>query len=173
MSITPIPVQELALQPFTTFDPGGVLLVAGPGPEAANVMTISWGTFGIMWGRPVVMVMVRPTRHTWRFIEEAPDFTLNWLGDAWTDAVALCGTRSGRDLDKFAATGLTPVSGTIVHAPVLAQAELQLECTVVYRAPVEEARFVVDLAQWYPAKDYHGLFFGELVAATGIDAFRQ
>ncbi len=173
MEKQPISVAQLALQPFTTFDPGGVLLVSGTGPEHANVMTISWGTFGIMWGKPMMMVMVRPTRHTWQFILDAPDFTVNWMADTWAEAVRLCGSASGRDIDKFAATGMHPVTGSAVGSPVIAESILTLECRTCYHTDVIPAHFIDPaLEQNYPAKDYHGLFFGEIIVATGIAQFR-
>lgn len=170
----PIPVPSLALQSFTAFDTDGILLVAGRGVDDANPMTISWGMFGIMWGRPVMMVMVRPTRHTWSFIAEGADFTANWLPADWREALRLCGSASGRDMDKFAASGLQPVASTQVQSPSLAESVLTLECRVLYRSQVEPASFVEPALQDnYPGRDYHGLFFGEIVAALGIDRFRM
>ncbi|MHB0938123.1 MAG: flavin reductase family protein [Armatimonadota bacterium] len=167
-----IEIQQLNLQPFTTFEPEGVLLVSGE-MAGANVMTISWGMFGIMWGKPVMMAMVRPTRHTWEFITQAPDFTVNWMDEAWTDALRLCGSKSGRDMDKFAAAGLTPSPASAVTSPVINESVLTLECRILYRHDLSPAQFLdPGLAGNYPNKDYHGLFFGEIVAATGVEAFR-
>jgi len=168
-----IQVQQLNLQPFTTFDPEGVLLVSGTDVTNANVMTISWGMFGIMWGKPVMMVMVRKTRHTWQFITQAPDFTVNWMDEAWTDAMRLCGSVSGRDTDKFAATGLIPAPARIVGSPVISESVLTLECRTLYRHDVTPEQFIdPKLNSVYPAQDYHGLFFGEIVTAMGVEAFR-
>lgn len=165
--------RDLNLQPFTTFDPEGVLLVSGMNLADANVMTISWGMFGIMWGKPVMMVMVRPTRHTWQFITQAPDFTVNWMDTAWTDAIRLCGSASGRDMNKFTATGLTPAPGRVIQSPIIAESALALECRLLYRHDLTPDQFIEPaLEQMYPAKDYHGLFFGEIVSALGVEAFR-
>jgi len=167
-----IQVQQLNLQPFTAFDPEGILLVSGE-LNRANVMTISWGMFGIMWGRPVMMVMVRKTRHTWEFITQAPDFTVNWMDEVWTDAVRLCGSASGRDMDKFAATGLTPAPARIVGSPIINESVLALECRTLYRHDLEPSQFIDPaLLNLYSAQDYHGLFFGEVVTAVGVEAFR-
>lgn len=126
-----------------------------------------------MWGKPVMMVMVRPTRHTWGFITQAPDFTVNWMDGAWTDALRLCGSKSGRDLDKFAAAGLTASPASAVASPVINESVLTLECRILYRHDLSPAQFLdLTLADVYPAKDYHGLFFGEIIAATGVEAFR-
>jgi flavin reductase (DIM6/NTAB) family NADH-FMN oxidoreductase RutF len=169
----PIDVRSLALQPFTTFDPSGVLLVAGT-HDAANLMTISWGSFGICWGRPVMMAMVRPTRHTWEFITASRDFTVNWLNADREDALTYCGTVSGRDADKAAVCGLTYVNGGHVDCPILDQAELALECRTLFRTDIRPEQFLEPaLLDLYKANDYHGLFFGEIIAAAGIDAFRQ
>ncbi|HEY3377156.1 MAG TPA: flavin reductase family protein [Armatimonadota bacterium] len=174
MAKRPITVTNLRLQPFTAFEPEGILLVSGADPAHANPMTISWGMFGIMWGKPVVMVMVRPTRHTWNFISTAPDFTVNWMSEDWSDATRLCGTQSGRDADKFAATGLSPVKGSVVNSPILEESALSLECRTLYRTDLRPEQFLdASILSNYPEQDYHGLFFGEIVAATGVEHFMQ
>lgn len=124
----------------------------------------------IAWyGRPVAMVMVRPTRHTFTFINRMPDFTINWLPDDWGDALRLCGSQSGRDVNKFEATGLTPVASCAVAAPSLEQAVLTLECRTIYRDEIDPTLFIdADLDGNYPNKDYHALFYGEVVAAFGV-----
>lgn len=169
----PIAVSELALQPYTVFDPEGAILVSGQGPAQANPMTISWGTFGIMWARPIVMVMVRPTRHTWQFISAMPDFTVNWLPAELAAATRLCGTASGRDMDKWEAAGIHPVMASAVQSPAIAESVLTLECRTVYHEMVDPAKFLDPaLMDMYPARDFHGLFFGEIIAAAGTDVYR-
>jgi len=173
MAKQPIAVAELALQPFTTFNPDGVILISGSGVEKSNPMTISWGMFGIMWGRPVMMVMVRPVRHTWEFITGAADFTVNWMPNDWTDALRICGSQSGRDTDKVAATGITLVHGEVATSPIIDQAALSLECRILYRHDLDPAKFLDPTPlELYPMADYHGLFFGEIVAASGVEEFR-
>ena len=174
MEKRPIAVGDLNLQPFTTFEPDGILLVSGQDVAHANPMTISWGMFGIMWGRPVAMVMVRHSRYTWDFITKAPDFSVNWMPEDWTDAVNLCGRESGRAMDKFAATGMTPVAGTAGHSPVIMQSALSLECRTLYRTEVQPESFVDPSAlSVYRDGDFHTLFFGEIVAAMGVEHFRR
>lgn len=169
-----IAVIDLEIQPFTTFEPNGILLVCGPDIAHANPMTISWGMFGIMWGRPMAMVMVRHSRFTWDLIMQAPDFTINWMPDDWTDAIQLCGTQSGRSVDKFAATGLTPAPASRVTSPVIAQSSLSLECRTLYRSEVTPEQFLDAAASHvYPTGDFHTLFYGEIVAATGVEHFRR
>lgn len=168
-----IAVADLRLQPFTTFDPRGVLLVSGNDAAHANPMTISWGMFGIMWGKPVMMVMVRRSRYTWNIINTAADFTVNWMPDDWADALRLCGSKSGRDLDKFTTTGMIPIKATTVASPIIDQSVLSLECRTLYRTDITPEHFLDQaiIASAYSDGDLHDLFFGEIVAATGIDAF--
>lgn len=169
-----IPIEQLDLQPFTMFDPEGLLLVSGTSVEDANVMTIGWGLFGTIWGKPMAMVMVRPTRHTWGFISKAPDFTINWLADERQEALQLCGNKSGRDLNKFAAASLQPVQGSAVGSPILAESVLSLECRTLYKDMLRPEQFVeASLLRHYAKSDYHGLFYGEVVAASGIERFRK
>jgi len=72
-------------------------------------MTISWGSFGVIWGKPMAMVVVRPSRHTYRFMEAGNSFTLCAFPGEYKDQLTLCGTRSGRALDKVKACGFTPI----------------------------------------------------------------
>lgn len=174
MSRQPIAINDLLLQPYTTFSPEGALLVCGADVAHANPMTISWGAFGVMWGKPILMVMVRPSRHTYTLMKDAPDFTVNWMADQWTAAVRLCGSASGRDMDKFKQTGMHSEKAIAVQSPVIAEAELAIECRVAYRSEVDPKLFVNKaLLECYSAKDYHGLFFGEVVAVTGTQPFRR
>jgi flavin reductase (DIM6/NTAB) family NADH-FMN oxidoreductase RutF len=168
----PLDIKQLKLQPFTTMGSKGVLLVSGSDVENANPMTISWGMFGIMWYKPIVMVMVRPTRYTYEYISKMPDFTVNWLDKPLDKALALCGRVSGRDMDKFAASGLHTQPATVVNSPLIAESILTLECRTVYHDVVRPEHFNdISLDKNYAAKDYHSLFYGEVVAAAGTDSF--
>jgi len=174
MKRQPIAVKDLVLQPFTAFDPEGVLLVCGKDAQHANPMTISWGAFGIMWGKPILMVMVRPSRHTFNLITKAPDFTVNWMGPEWSEALNVCGSASGRDMDKFSKTKLHPVKAAAVKSPVIDESILAVECRIAYRGDVDPKRFLdPSLLKCYDAKDYHGLFFGEVVAISGTSQFKK
>jgi flavin reductase (DIM6/NTAB) family NADH-FMN oxidoreductase RutF len=163
-----IPVAGLTLNPFTALTGLGALLVAGADKDDANVMTIGWGMFGTMWGRPTVLTLVRPTRHTWDILARVPDFTVNWMPADRDESLRLCGTLSGRDTDKFAAAHLTATAGIQVGSPILAESVLALECRLIYRSQVDPNNFMDPaLQQAYPGHDYHGLFYGEVLAATG------
>ena len=94
----------------------GILLTTKSG-DTLNTMTIGWGKIGIEWNRPVFIAYVRETRHTKTMLEENGEFTVNIpYGQVDPQILAYCGTRSGRDTDKFRDLGLTPVDSDIVSA---------------------------------------------------------
>ena len=84
------------------------MLVTAGSPEHFNMMTASWGGLGFMWKKPVAFVVIRPQRHTFRFIEAGDELTLSFFSHEYHKALTVCGTTSGRDTDKVAASGLTP-----------------------------------------------------------------
>jgi flavin reductase (DIM6/NTAB) family NADH-FMN oxidoreductase RutF len=142
----------------------GAFLTAG-NAAGCNVMTIAWGSIGFMWGKPVFTVMVRPSRFTHKFMEQGGEFTVSVpLGDM-REALAVCGSKSGRDVDKVKATGLKLQTGQKVATPVVAGCGLYYECRVVYRYVLEPGRFAAGLnEQWYKGGDHHTVYVGEIVA---------
>ena len=81
----------------------GALLTATDKIGRVNTMTVSWGGTGILWGKNVCFVFVRPERYTYEFSESGDTMTLSFLGDREKGTLSLCGTKSGRDGDKFEA----------------------------------------------------------------------
>ncbi len=130
-----------------------------------NTMTVGWGSFGAIWGKPFAQVVVRPTRYTYGFMEQHPTFTLCAFPESYDDAVQLLGTKSGRDGDKIAEAGLTPVAASVVAAPAFAEAELVIECRKIYWQDLDPAHFLdPQIQSHYPKRDYHRVYFGEIVA---------
>ena len=157
-----ISLDELRVSPFTILDRQWALLVAGS--ERPNPMTVSWGGLGTLWNRPVVTVYVRPTRFTFTLLEAEPFFTLNFLPESHRAALDLCGSTSGRDTDKWRATGLGQVPSETVPVPRVAEAELALECRVLATLDVDPGRFLErSVDELYPRRDYHRLFLGEVM----------
>ena len=161
---------DLVVRPFELLDLVWALLVAGR--DRPNPMTISWGGLGTLWQRPVVTVYVRPTRHTFSLLDAHPEFTLNFMPEGSRDALDLCGTRSGRDMDKWKAAGLEPLASERVAVPRVGGADLSLECRVLSTADVDPARFLdPEIQELYPQRDYHRVFFGEVLLAWAADRF--
>ena len=75
-----------------------------------NTMTASWGGLGVLWERKVATCYIRPTRHTFSFVEQAGHFTLSFFAEEHRKALQYCGTHSGRNTDKVKGAGLTPVT---------------------------------------------------------------
>ena len=91
---------------FAQFDSKWALLSAGT-KDDHNTMTISWGGMGTLWSKPVVTVYVKPCRHTFKFMNDNEYFTVSFYPEDKKEALMLMGSRSGRDIDKDAASGLT------------------------------------------------------------------
>ncbi|MDZ4159574.1 MAG: hypothetical protein U1B80_07275, partial [Anaerolineaceae bacterium] len=130
---TPIAVEDLLAQPVSLWSRQWLLLSSGDFAAGDyNCMVVGWGALGRMWKRPLALAVVRPTRYTFQFINRYDTFTLCAFPESCRPALDLLGTRSGRDGNKIAAAGLTPVAATQVAAPVFAEAELTLECRKLY-----------------------------------------
>ena len=155
----------------------GILLTTKSG-DTLNTMTIGWGKIGIEWNRPVFIAYVRETRHTKTMLEENGEFTLNIpYGQVDPQILAYCGTRSGRDTDKFRDLGLTPVDSDIVSVPGIAQLPLTLECRVIYRQKQDLSVLPPEiLDRFYPVagehdfRDYHIAYYGEILNAYLVQA---
>lgn len=154
---------ELTVRPFHLLDREWGLLVAGK--ERPNPMTVSWGGMGTLWAKPVVTVYVRPTRHTMGLLDAHPEFTLNFLTEASRAALQVCGSKSGRDLDKWAEAGLKPERSASIAVPRVAGARLAFECRVLATMDFDPARFLDrSIDELYPEKDFHRVYLGQVVA---------
>jgi flavin reductase (DIM6/NTAB) family NADH-FMN oxidoreductase RutF len=138
------------------------LLTAGDA-EHFNAMTIGWGSVGFIWQRPVITVLVRPPRYTHEFMDKFERFSVSFYDHKYRKALTILGSKSGRDTGKIALSGLTPefVDGV----PTFKEANLTVIARKIYRGQLESAGFLVPSvdAEFYPEKDYHTVYFAELV----------
>ena len=141
-----------------------------------NTMTIGWGLIGVVWGRPVFQVLVRESRHTKKLLEKHGEFTVNVAMDENVkNILAVCGTKSGRDMDKIKELGLTLEAGKTVSVPAIRQLPLTLECKVIYKQDQDPAAIHPECDQKYYAKgtknegDYHTVYYGEITAAYIVE----
>ena len=169
-----IPFDEFLVKAHHLWAKQWLLLTAGDFAGGRfNSMTVGWGSVGTMWGRPFAQVVVRPIRYTYEFIERYDTFTLCAFPQRYRRALNLLGTKSGRDGDKIAEAGLTPVASTQVAAPGFAEAELILECRKIYWDDMEPNRFLDPTIEGnYPNKDYHRIYFGQILAIYGAGHYR-
>ena len=133
--------------------------------NALNTMTIGWATIGYCWRKPIFMIAVRDSRHTFSILEKATDYTVSIPSGDMHEQIMYCGTKSGRDVDKFKECHLVPLDAQTVKSPILDIAGLHVECNIVYKSAMDP-QFLdqgYDTAI-YPEKDYHTLYFGEILA---------
>jgi flavin reductase (DIM6/NTAB) family NADH-FMN oxidoreductase RutF len=155
---------------------GGALLVSRDAEGRPNAMTIGWAQLGVIWGRWVMTVLVRPSRYTYGCCMATGDFTVNVPYGAQAEAVALCGTKSGRDLDKFAACGFTAAEPFCeqIASPFIAECGLAYECKVLCWTDLLPENIVGEATRvCYPEGDYHRMFFGEVLATHADADFAQ
>jgi flavin reductase (DIM6/NTAB) family NADH-FMN oxidoreductase RutF len=141
---------------------GQWMLITAGKMDSFNTMTASWGCFGVLWRKPVAVCFVRPTRHTFDFINKADYYTLSFLPEEHRKILDICGSCSGRDTDKIAATGLRPVD-IEGRAVSFEQARLIFVCKKLYAHDFDPKLFLdSEIEALYPEKDYHRLFIGEV-----------
>jgi flavin reductase (DIM6/NTAB) family NADH-FMN oxidoreductase RutF len=158
-----IPPTSITDNVFKLIDKDWMLVTAGT-LEDYNTMTASWGHLGIMWNLPVAIAWIRPQRHTFGFAEKYSHYTLSFFTETYRKALRFCGSHSGRDYDKAAETGLTPVETEGGHV-FFREARLVLECRKLYADNLKEENFIVpEIARkHYPIHDFHRFFMGEIV----------
>lgn len=134
--------------------------------EKVNSMSIAWGSIGYMWNKPVFMAMVRPQRYTYELIEKSNEFTVTIPYEEMKKEIGFLGSKSGRDMDKLAELNIKTVDGQVIDTPVLEMKGMHLECKVIYKREMmkENLDNTID-EESYPNKDYHTLYFGEIVAS--------
>jgi flavin reductase (DIM6/NTAB) family NADH-FMN oxidoreductase RutF len=140
-----------------------MLITAGT-PESYNTMTASWGTLGILWNLPVAICFIRPQRYTYIFAERSSHYTLSFFEENYRDALRFCGSKSGRDYDKAAETGLKPITTDLGNVS-FDQARLILECKKLYNDDLKPEHFIAKelINKNYPKKDFHRFYLGEVV----------
>ncbi|MEN6616669.1 MAG: flavin reductase family protein [Syntrophorhabdus sp.] len=153
--------EDIGHNPFKLIGADWMLITAGT-REDFNTMTGAWGGLGIMWEKRVAMCVIRPNRYTYEFMERSKFFSLSFFDEEYRDALTYCGTTSGRDVNKVAETGLTPVFGE--DTIYFAQARLVIECSKIYYQDINPANFLIpEIEGFYPKKDYHRLYLGEII----------
>lgn len=150
--------------------PKGILLTTKAG-EKVNTMVIGWGAVGVNWGQHVFAAYVRHSRFTHDLLEQNREFTVNIpLSDPDPKLIALCGARSGRDLDKLTEGNLTPVESRTVSAPALMEFPMTLECKVIYQQTENLDLLPPQLQdRYYPQGDPHDLYYGLITAAYVLE----
>lgn len=156
---------EFAKQAFTILNRTGLLLVSTNEKTGPNVMTIGWGLTGILWGLSVFVVFVRPSRYTYQVLKEADDFTINIPAKGMEKSVSLCGTLSGKVINKFKEAALELLPSRRVKSPIIKQCVAHLECSIIYRVSLDGKKIPNSVKLCYSEDDYHKAYFGEILEA--------
>lgn len=140
-----------------------------------NTMTIGWGTVGVMWGRPVFVVGVRPSRHTYEMIDNDTEFTVSIpLNQKMKAQLGFCGSKSGRDMNKFDECEITAIEAKEVDIPIIKECELHYECKVVSKHQlISEYMDNTIVERHYPEGDFHMIFYGEIKACYKTKDFKK
>lgn len=156
-----ITTHEWKGNPFEAIGKQWMLITAG-NEDKCNTMTASWGSLGVLWNKDVSFTFIRHSRYTFEFAEREEYYSLCFFPEDYRPALGLCGRVSGRDTDKIADAGLTPVFDK--EAPYFAEAETVMICRKIYADEVEAKDFLDDkINDCYPTKDYHKMYIGEIV----------
>ncbi len=166
MNKEPIGYTEYYPTVMETLVSRGLLLGTYDADGKPNLMTIGWGMVGSVWSKPLWLVLVRPSRYSHANIELNKTFTLNLPTDDMAEACEICGTRSGRDSNKFSICGLTPQRSSRVEAPLVAESPLTYECRVVHANEVLAPNLSEEII-WgsYRGGNFHRCYWGEILSA--------
>ena len=144
----------------------GLLLLTQGNDGKPNPMTIGWGTIGSVWGLPMFVVLVRPSRYSYTRLEENGDFTVNVPTKGMADAALHCGTISGRDQNKLADLKLTVTPAQKVSVPIIEECVVHYECRTVQRNDVVPEALAQKIdGSAYASGDYHRIYYGQILAA--------
>lgn len=158
--LNPLDLDESA---FRLIGKEWMLITAGT-MDGWNTMTASWGGMGELWFKPAAFIFIRPQRYTLEFVEKEPVFTLSFFDESYRTALNFCGTRSGREFDKAAETGLTPFvteNGSVAFE----EARIVMECRKLYTQELDPNGFLDDaiVPKCYPDSDFHRMYVGEVL----------
>jgi flavin reductase (DIM6/NTAB) family NADH-FMN oxidoreductase RutF len=136
-----------------------MLITAGQADDF-NTMTAAWGGIGFLWNKPMATIFIRPQRYTYEFVENNETFSLCFFEKEHHGILQFCGTKSGRDTDKVAETGLIPLTSALGNI-YFEQARLVLECQKVYFDDIKPEGFLDPaLNKIYPQHDFHRMYIG-------------
>jgi len=158
---TEIAPLELDINAFQRIGKDWMLVTAEKPDGKANTMTASWGGLGVMWGKNVAFVVIRPQRYTKEFIDAAASFSLSFYPESFRKQLSYLGKVSGRDEDKISKSQLT-----LAHfedTPYFEEADAVLICQKLFTQAYTPDSFIDgEIGQWYPQADYHTLYIAEV-----------
>lgn len=142
-------------KPGNMLNPVPAVMVSVTDKEGkSNIITVAWaGT--VCTNPPMVSISVRPSRFSYQILEETGEFVINLTNESLVKACDYCGVVSGRDVDKFAKTGLTPIPMEHVHAMGIDESPVNMECKITEKRELGS----------------HTMFIAEVVGVTVDDQY--
>ncbi len=138
-------------------------LVTAGDEKGYNMMTVSWGAVGELWGKDMATVYIRPQRYTEIFLNSNDYFTLSFYSaDNKKRIHGVCGSKSGRDVNKTEECSLSPRFDEA--APYFEEAEIVLICKKMAKGKFDPKEFIDSeiAGSWYPEKDFHFIYYGAI-----------
>ena len=137
------------------------MLITAGDQNGYNMMTASWGFMGEIWGNDTAVALIRPQRYTMEFVEKQDFYTLSFYGNQ-KQIHKICGSMSGRDVNKTELTGLTPIFSD--NSVYFKEANLVIICKKQYIQEMTEECFCdKEPLKWFENKDFHKMIFGKIV----------
>lgn len=142
----------------------GAFLTVKDKQGRVNTMTIGWGSIGYMWLKPVFMIMVRKSRYTYELIENAESFTVSVpYSDKMKKALSICGSKSGRDVDKCSNADISFISSNTVDSPIVAGCNMYYDCKILFKQDMDKNMLLPEINKtMYGDNNYHKLYYGEI-----------
>jgi flavin reductase (DIM6/NTAB) family NADH-FMN oxidoreductase RutF len=169
-------IRDFGGSPLDRIGHDWMLITAGNAKEDGsgdwNTMTASWGGLGILWGRDVAFMFIRPSRRTFSFANDNALFTLSFFEESYREALNFIGSNSGRDYDKAAKTGINPLvfgnsiaGGKAEGAIGFKEAKEIIVCKKLYTHDFDPAKFLdpPSIEKAYNGRDYHRMYIGEIL----------
>lgn len=163
MSFREITPEEFERSPFRLIGKEWLLITAPDHTKVsgANAMTASWGNMGILWNKPVATVFVRPQRYTYGLCEANERFSLCVLPEEHRSVLKICGTKSGKGLDKLAECALDCID--VDEVKVIGQSKIAMICKKLYADDLKKECFIdKDQIKHYPTDDFHRFYILEI-----------
>ncbi|MEG1718847.1 MAG: flavin reductase family protein [Clostridia bacterium] len=153
--------KELDFNAFSKIGDEWMLLSSGES-ENFNLMTASWGGVGVLWGKNVAFIFVRPARYTYLFIEKNDTFSICFFDKKYKNALNFCGSKSGRDFDKAKECNLSPVF--IDNTVAYEEASIIITCKKMYASDINKENMLdSSIMDCYKNNDFHRMYIGEIL----------
>ncbi|MDF2539395.1 MAG: hypothetical protein K0S76_2416 [Herbinix sp.] len=156
-----IPPEMLRKNVFQSIGKEWMLITAG-NQDKVNTMTASWGGLGVMYGKNVAFIVIRPQRYTKEFIDDKTTFSLSFFEKEHKKTMNYLGSVSGRVEDKIEKSGLTVEY--LEDTPYFSEASYVLICRKLFKQTLNGESLLDEKLDhtWYPNGDYHDLYIAEI-----------